>query len=96
MKKILRGVSAKKHTEPVINSAQAFSVSPSSVFQMRVALTARQLRAFPARFLSECTLFPDTIHRGGEVFFCAGMAQVLAAIEAERAEPQSAPTKKAA
>jgi hypothetical protein len=46
--------------------------------------------------LSECTLFPDTIHRGGEVFFCAGMAQVLAAIEAERAEPQSVPTKKAA
>jgi len=71
-------------------------VSPSSVFQERVALTARQLRAFPARFLSECTLFPDTIHRGGEVFFRAGMAQVLAAIEAERAEPQSAPTKKAA
>ena len=43
-----------------------------------------------------CTVFPDTIHRGGEVFFCAGKTQVLAAIEAERAEQQSAPTKKAA
>jgi hypothetical protein len=46
--------------------------------------------------LSECTLFPDMIHRGGEAVLCAGMAQVLAAIEAERAEPQSAPRKKAA
>jgi hypothetical protein len=27
---------------------------------------------------------------------CAGMAQVLVAIEAEHAEPQSAPTKQAA
>jgi hypothetical protein len=61
-----------------------------------VGLTAQQLQAFPARFLSECTLFPDTIHRGGEAFLCTGMAQVLAAIEAEHAEPQSAPTKKAA
>lgn len=96
LKKTLRGVSAQKHTEPVIDSAQAFGVSPSSVFQKRVALTAQQLQAFPTRFTLECTLFPDTIHRGGEAFLCAGMAQVLVAIEAEHAEPQSASTKKAA
>jgi len=70
-------------------------VSPSSVFQRgwrgRPDSCGRSQRIF-----SECTLFPDTIHWGGEVFFCAGMARVLAAIETERAEPQSAPTKKAA
>jgi len=71
-------------------------VSPSSVFQKRVALTAQQLQAFPARFTLECTLFPDTIHRGGEAFLCAGMAQVLVAIEAEHAAPRFASTKKAA
>ena len=69
-------------------------MSPSSVFQKRVALTAQQLQAFPARFTLECTLFPDTIHRGGEAFLCAGMAQVLVAIEAEHTEPRFAPTKK--
>jgi len=71
LEKILRGVSAKKYTETVIDSAQAFGVSPSSVSQKMVSLTAQKLKAFQARSLAEVTpfaLFLDTVHRSGEAF----------------------------
>jgi putative transposase len=74
LEKILRGVSAKKYTETVIDSAQAFGVSPSSVSQKMVSLTAQKLKAFQARSLAEFTpfaLFLDTVHRGGEAFLVA-------------------------
>ena len=74
LEKILRGVSAQKYTETVLDSAQAFGVSPSAVSQKMVALTAQKLKAFHARSLAECTpfaLFLDTIHRGGEAFLVA-------------------------
>ena len=74
LEKILRGVSAQKYTETVIDSAQAFGVSPSSVSQKMVSLTAQKLKAFHARSLAEFTpfaLFLDTIHRGGEAFLVA-------------------------
>ncbi len=74
LEKILRGVSAKKYTETVIDSAQAFGVSPSSVSQRMVSLTAQKLKAFQARSLAEVTpfaLFLDTVHRGGQAFLVA-------------------------
>jgi transposase-like protein len=57
LEKILRGVSAQKYTETVIDAAQAFGVSPSAVSQKMVALTAQNLKAFQARPLAECTPF---------------------------------------
>ncbi len=74
LEKILRGVSAQKYTETVIDAARAFGVSPSAVSQKMVSLTAQNLKAFQKRSLSEFTpfaLFLDTIHRGGEAFLVA-------------------------
>jgi hypothetical protein len=74
LEKILRGVSAQKYTETVLDVARAFGVSPSAVSQKRVALTAQQLKAFHARSLAAYTpfaLFLATIHRGGEAFLVA-------------------------
>ena len=74
LEKILRGVSAKKYADTVINAAEAFGVSPTAVSRKLVGLTATKLTAFPKRSLVECTpcaLFLDTIHRGGEAFLVA-------------------------
>ena len=69
LEKILRGVSAQKYTETVIEAARASAVS-----QKMVALTATKLKAFQKRSLAEYTpfaLFLDTVHRGGEAFLVA-------------------------
>jgi len=74
LEKILRGVSAQKYTETVIEAAQAFGVSPSSVSRKMLALTAQKLKIFQTRSLAAYTpfaLFLDTIHRGGEAFLVA-------------------------
>jgi len=74
LEKILRGVSAQKYTETVIEAARAFGVSPSAVSRKMVSLTAQHLKTFQERSLAECTpfaLFLDTIHRGGEAFLVA-------------------------
>lgn len=74
LEKILRGVSAQKYTETVLDAAQAFGVSPSAVSQKMVPLTAQNLKAFQKRSLAGFTpfaLFLDTIHRGGEAFLVA-------------------------
>lgn len=74
LEKILRGVSAQKYTETVLDAARAFGVSSSAVSQKMVALTAQNLKAFQERPLTECmpfALFLDTIHRGGEAFLVA-------------------------
>jgi putative transposase len=74
LEKILRGVSAQKYTETVIDAAQAFGVSPSAVSQKMVSLTATKLKAFQKRSLAAYTpfaLFLDTVHRGGEAFLVA-------------------------
>jgi len=71
LEKIFRGGSAQKYTETVMDAVRAFGVSPSSVFQKMVELTAQKLKAFQKRSLAECTpfaLFLDTVHRGGEAF----------------------------
>lgn len=74
LENILRGVSAQKYTETVLESAQAFGVSPSSVSRKMVSLTAQKLKTFQKRSLAACTpfaLFLDTVHRGGEAFLVA-------------------------
>ena len=74
LEKILRGVSAQKYTETVLDAARAFGVSSSAVSQKMVAVTAQNLKAFQERSLAACTpfaLFLDTIHRGGEAFLVA-------------------------
>jgi transposase-like protein len=74
LQKILRGVSARKYGETVIEAAQAFGVSPSSISQKIVDVTAQKLRQFKDRRLEgfrPFAIFIDTIHRGGEAFLVA-------------------------
>jgi len=71
---ILRGVSAQKYEETVVNSAKAFGVSPSSVSKKMVEITAKKLQEFNDRLLDDFkafAMFLDTIHRGGEAFLVA-------------------------
>lgn len=71
---ILRGVSAQKYTETVLNAAEACGGSPSSVSRKLVELTAKKLQEFKERSLADFTpfaIFLDTIHRGGEAFLVA-------------------------
>lgn len=72
--KMLRGISAQKYEETVLDSAKAFGVSPSSISQKIVDVTAKQLKEFQERPLTDFipfALFLDTIHRGGEAFLVA-------------------------
>jgi transposase-like protein len=74
LEKLLRGVSAQKYEETVFDAAQAFGVSPSSISQKMVTLTAQKLKAFQERSLvafRPFAIFLDTIHRGGEAFLVA-------------------------
>jgi len=74
LEKILRGVSAQKYAETVLQAAEAFGVSPSAVSRKLVDLTATKLKAFQERSLGAFkpfAIFPDTIHRGGEAFLVA-------------------------
>ena len=74
LEKILRGVSAQKYAETVLQTAGAFGVSPSSVSRKLVGLTAKKLKEFQQQSLADFTpfaVFLDTIHRGGEAFLVA-------------------------
>ncbi len=69
--RILTGVSAQKYGQTVIQSAQAFGVSPGSVSRHIVEVTAQKLKAFKDRRLDGIKLvagFLDTVHRGGSAF----------------------------
>lgn len=69
--KVLRGISCQKYGETVVEAAQAFGVSASSISQHVIAATTKQLREFKERSLSAFSpfaIFLDTIHRGGEAF----------------------------
>jgi transposase-like protein len=71
LNKILRGISCRKYAETVVDVAGAFGVSAGSVSRHIVEATAKQLREFKERSLSEYepfAIFLDTIHRGGEAF----------------------------
>lgn len=72
--KILSGISCQKYQETVIDTAQAFGVSVSSVSKHIIAATTKQLKEFKERNSEDFkpfALFLDTIHRGGEAFIIA-------------------------
>lgn len=74
LEKILRGVSAQKYADTVLDAAHAVGVSPTAISRKLVALTATKLKTFQERSLKDFTpfaLFLDTIHRGGEAFLVA-------------------------
>ncbi|GER92308.1 transposase [hot springs metagenome] len=72
--KVLRGISCQKYAETVIEAAQAFGVSPSTVSRHIIEATEKQLKEFKERSLSDFRAFAiylDTIHRAGEAFIIA-------------------------
>ena len=74
LEKILRGVSAQRYADTVLDAAHAIGVSPTAISHKLVDLTAAKLKAFQERSLQTFTpfaLFLDTIHRGGEAFVVA-------------------------
>lgn len=74
LEKILRGVSAQKYADTVLDAAHAVGVSPTAISRQLVALTATKLKTFQERSLKDFTpfaLFRDTSHRGGEAFLVA-------------------------
>ncbi len=84
--KILRGISAQRYQETVIEAAGAFGVSASSVSRHIVAVTTGKLKEFKERSLSDFSTFAvfiDTVHRAGQAFMVAlgidteGRKQVL-------------------
>jgi hypothetical protein len=69
--------SSQKYSETAIETAGAFGVSASSVSRHIVHITAKKLKEFKERDLSDFrpfAVFIDTIHRGGEAFMvCLGI-----------------------
>src|SRR5208337_1097344 len=71
LNKVLRGLSARKYRETLLETSHTFGVSPSTVSRHLVETTTQKLQEFKERNLSEIrifALFIDTIHRGGEAF----------------------------
>ena len=74
LSKLLRGISAQKYQETVIEAAEAFGVSASSVSRHIVAITTKKLKEFKERDVSDFkafALFIDTVHRAGCAFMIA-------------------------
>ncbi len=74
LSKMLRELSGRRYQETLVEAAEAFGVSASSVSRHLVEATAGKLREFRERALKDfhCfALFIDTIHRGGEAFIIA-------------------------
>ena len=70
----LGGLSARRYRETLINSAQAFGVSPSAVSERLVEVTTQKLKAFKERRLDDfapLAIFIDTVHRGDVAFVVA-------------------------
>jgi len=86
LNKMLRGLSARKYRETLLETSRTFGISPSTVSRHVVEMTAQKLQEFKERDLSAIRLFAlfiDTIHRGGEAFMVGlgidteGQKQVL-------------------
>lgn len=74
LNKVLRGISCRKYAETVVEAAQAFGISASSISRHIIAATAKQLQKFKERSLEgfvPFAIFLDTVHRGGEAFVVA-------------------------
>lgn len=72
--KLLRGLSAQKYRETVMEAAQAVGVSPSAVSQPLIEVTTPKLKAFKERSPADFNPFArflDTRHRGGEAVIVA-------------------------
>jgi transposase-like protein len=72
--KVLSGISCQKYAETVIEAAEAFGVSASSVSRHIIEATEKQLKEFKERTLEAFkpfAIFLDTIHRAGEAFIIA-------------------------
>jgi len=70
----LGGLSARRYRETLVNTAQAFGVSPSAVSERLVEATTKELKAFKERSMDDfipLAVFIDTIHRGGLAFVVA-------------------------
>lgn len=71
LNKVLRGISCQKYKETVVEAAEAFGVSAGSISRHIVGVTAKRLKEFKERQLSDFApfaIFIDTINRGGEAF----------------------------
>lgn len=69
--KALRGLSGRRYHETLVEAAEAFGVSASSVSRHLVEVTSQKLKQFRERSLKDSQFFAvflDTIHRGGEAF----------------------------
>lgn len=78
--KALRGLSGRRYRETILETAQTFGVSPSSISNRIVEATSRQVGELLSRDLSGIDLFAvvlDTIHRGGIAFIVAVGVDVL-------------------
>jgi transposase-like protein len=74
LNKILRGISARKYRETLMETAGVFGVSPGTVSRHVVEVTVQRLKEFKERSLSDrvpFAIFIDTLHRGGEAFVVA-------------------------
>jgi transposase-like protein len=72
--KVMRGLSTQKYRDTVIETANAFGVSPGSISNHIVDITAKKLKEFKERSLRKFrgfSMYLDTIHRGGEAFMVA-------------------------
>ena len=71
LEKMLRGVSTQKYEETVLDAANAFGVSTSSVSKRVIEASSKQLSELQNRSLSDFkpfAIFLDSIHQGGEAF----------------------------
>jgi transposase-like protein len=74
LNKILRGISARKYRETLMEASGVFGVSPGAISRHVVEITVQKLKEFKERKLSGVVpfaVFIDTIHRGGEAFLIA-------------------------
>jgi len=71
---LMAGLSARQYKATVVKAAEAFGVSPSSVSRHFVKASAKKLKEFLERDLSNFHPFAvlmDTVHRGGIAFIVA-------------------------
>lgn len=74
MGRLMAGLSGRRYEDVVVNAAEAFGVSPSSVSRHFVEASAKKLKEFTERSLKDFKPFAillDTVHRGGVAFIVA-------------------------
>jgi putative transposase len=71
---LMAGLSGRRYEDVVVKAAEAFGVSPSSVSRHFIEASAKRLREFFERSLTDFKPFAillDTVHRGGVAFIVA-------------------------